>query len=122
MRAPSVDEWLEDIKAQPGSAAIGMLLIHRGVVRGTSRAGDPVGGMMLSADGRRLEEVLAEARTWPGVVAVRGWVNAGLLSVGDDIMTVLVAGDIRENVFAALQRLVSLVKTEVVSESEMPLP
>ena len=34
-------------------------------------------------------------------------------------MSVLVAGDIRDNVFAALQRLVTLIKTEVVSESEM---
>ncbi len=50
---------------------------------------------------------------------VRGWVNEGSLSVGDDIMKVLVAGDIRDNVFAALQRLVSLIKSEVLSESEM---
>jgi len=38
---------------------------------------------------------------------------------GDDIMKVLVAGDIRDNVFAALQRLVSLIKSEVLSESEL---
>ena len=34
-------------------------------------------------------------------------------------MKVLVAGDIRENVFGALQRLVGLIKNEVVSESEL---
>ena len=80
----------------------------------------PVRGMMLRSDRVRLEEVLVEARTWPGVYAVRGWVNEGSLSVGDDIMRVLVAGDVRDNVFAALQRLVSLIKNEVVSESELP--
>jgi len=32
---------------------------------------------------------------------------------------VLVAGDIRDNVFAALQWLVSLIKSEVLSESEL---
>jgi molybdopterin synthase catalytic subunit len=38
--------------------------------------------------------------------------------VGDDIMKVVVAGDIRENVFGGLQRLVSIIKKEVVTESE----
>jgi len=41
------------------------------------------------------------------------------LSVGDDIIKVLVAGEIRDNTFAALQRLASLIMNEVVSESEV---
>ena len=89
-----------------------------GIVRGTSRSGEPVRGMTLRCDRDRLEEALAEAATWPGVVAVRGWVNGGDLRVGDDIMKVLVAGDIREHVFEALRHLVSLIKTDVVMESE----
>jgi molybdopterin synthase catalytic subunit len=119
MSAAEIDDWIRDVKARPGSAAIGMILAHQGVVRGTSRSGEPVHGMMLAADRDRLESALAEARTWPGVFAVRGWVNEGSLSVGDDIMKVLVAGDIRDNVFAALQRLVSLIKEDVLSESEV---
>ena len=119
MRTADVDDWIHDVKAQPGSAAIGMILVHQGIVRGTSRCGEPVRGMMLRADRDRLEDVLAEAGTWPGVYAVRGWANEGPLSVGDDIMKVLVAGDVRDNVFAALQRLVSLIKSEVLSESEL---
>ena len=119
MRTADVDDWIHDVKAQPGFAAIGMILAHQGIVRGTSRSGEPVHGMMLRTDWDRQEDVLAEARTWPGVCAVRGWVNEGSLSVGDDIMKVLVAGDIRDNVFAALERLVSLIKSEVLSESEL---
>ena len=119
MSAPDIDEWIRDVKSQPGAAAIGMILAHQGIVRGTSRSGEPVTGMSLSADRERFEEVLAEAGTWPGIFAVRGWVNEGDLSVGDDIMRLVVAGDIREHVFEGLQRLVSLVKTEVVSESEL---
>ena len=119
MSAPDIDDWIRDVKSQPGSAAIGMILAHQGIVRGTSRAGEPVTGMSLTADLTRFEEVLAEARTWPGIFAVRGWVNEGELSVGDDIMRLVVAGDIREHVFEGLQRLVSLIKTEVVGESEL---
>jgi molybdopterin synthase catalytic subunit len=117
--AGDVNEWLRDVKAQTGASGIGMILVHDGVVRGSSRSGEPVRGMRLSADKGRFAEVLAEAATWPGVVAVRGWVNEGDLAVGDDIMKVLVAGDIRENVFAALQRLVGLIKGEVVTEAEL---
>ena len=118
MSTADIDDWIQEVKAQPGSTAIGMILAHQGIVRGTSRSSEPVHGMLLRADRDRLEEALAEARTWVGVFAVRGWVNEGSLSVGDDIMKVLVAGDIRDNVFAALERLVSLIKNEVLSESE----
>jgi len=119
MCAVDVDDWIREIKAQPGSSAIGMILAHQGIVRGTSRSGGVVKGMILHTDAGRLDEVLAEAATWTGVFAVRGWANQGELSVGDDIMKVIVAGDIREHVFTALQRLVSLIKTEVLTESEL---
>ena len=120
MDAPDVNEWIRAVKAQPDAGGIGMILSHQGVVRGVSRSGEPVTGMDLAVDRERLEEVLAEAATWPGVVAVRAWVNEGELAVGDDIMKVLVAGDIREHVFGALQSLVALLKNEVVSEVERP--
>ena len=119
MNAPDIDDWIREVKSQPGSAAIGMILAHNGVVRGTTRSGEPVTGMSLTADLTRFEEVLAEAGTWPGIFAVRGWVNQGELSVGDDIMRLVVAGDIREHVFEGVQRLVALIKTEVVGESEL---
>ncbi len=119
MSTADIDDWIREVKAQPGSAAIGMFLAHQGIVRGTARSGERVRGMMLGADRDRLESVLAEAGTWPGVFAVRGWVNEELLAVGDDIMKVLVAGDFRDNVFAALQRLVSQIKSDVLSESEL---
>jgi len=113
-----INEAIERIKARPEAAGIGMVLAHQGMVRGSSRAGEPVRGMRLSVDHRRLAEALDEARTWTGVVAVDGWVNEGDLEVGDDIMKIVVAGDIRENVFGALQRLVGIIKSEVVTESE----
>ena len=113
-----VNEVIQRIKARPEAAGIGMILAHQGIVRGSSRAGEPVHGMHLKVDRRRFDQALVEALTWPGVVAADGWVNEGDLGVGDDIMKVVVAGDIRENVFGALQRLVGIIKKEVVTESE----
>ncbi len=114
-----IDECIARIKAGPDAHRIGMILAHSGIVRGSSRSGEPVEAMELEADRRRFAELLVEARTWDGVVAVDGWVNEGRLEVGDDIMRIVVAGDIREHVFDALQRLVGLVKREVVTEVEL---
>jgi molybdopterin synthase catalytic subunit len=113
-----INERIERIKARPEAAGIGMILAHQGIVRGSSRAGQPVHGMHLQVDRRRFDQALAEALDWPGLIAVDGWVNEGDLRVGDDIMKVVVAGDIRENVFGGLQRLVGIIKNEVVTESE----
>jgi molybdopterin synthase catalytic subunit len=116
---PPFETWLDEIKSGPDSARIGMYLMHNGVVRGTTRDGAPVTGMDLTYDAERLRTIVTQTEARPGVVAVRVWIGQGRLAVGDDIMRVLVAGDIRENVFSALQELVRLVKTECVKEWEI---
>lgn len=116
---PSLDAWLVDVKAGGNTSGVGMYLMHNGVVRGHSRDGRPVSGMVLGVDRDRLAEIVKSAKLIEGVVAVRVWVNEGELTVGDDIMYVLVAGDVRENVFGALQALVKRIKTEVVVEQEL---
>ena len=115
---PSLDEWLAQAKQEDGAADIGMYLCHNGVVRSYSRDGRPVTGMDLAADRERLEEILATARLMEGVSIVRAWINEGQLAVGDDIMYVMVGGDIRDNVLEALAALVRMIKTEVVTEVE----
>ncbi|MGI5940602.1 MAG: molybdenum cofactor biosynthesis protein MoaE [Thermoleophilia bacterium] len=116
---PRFETWLDEIKAEPRSAGIGMYLMHNGVVRGSSRTGAVVTAMDLTYDHARLQEIIAQVEAMPGVIALRVWINEGRLAVGDDIMRVLVGGDIRDNVFAALQELVRLVKTECVRETEL---
>ncbi len=116
---PLFETWLEDIKASSSASGIGMYLMHNGVVRGSARDGSVVTGMDLSYDPMRLKEIVDAIEVRPGVAAVRVWINQGHLAVGDDIMRVIVAGDIRENVFGALQELVRLVKTECVHEWEI---
>ncbi len=115
---PSIEQWLAEAKAAASAAGVGMYLVHNGVVRAHSRGGEPVKGMGLSVDRDRLEAVLAETRTRDGISIVRAWVNEGQLAVGDDIMFVLVGGDIREHVFDALMECVRAIKTGVVTEVE----
>jgi molybdopterin synthase catalytic subunit len=44
------------------------------------------------------------------------WLNEGQLSVGDDIIFLLIDGDIRPHVVDAIQLLIGKIKTECVTE------
>ncbi len=115
---PSLDAWLAEAKQEAAAKDVGMYLCHNGVVRSHSRDGRPVTSMDLSVDRERLEELLDTARLMEGVSMVRAWINEGHLEVGDDIMYVMVGGDIRPNVIEALTAFVGMVKAEVVTETE----
>jgi molybdopterin synthase catalytic subunit len=118
-QSPSLDAWLAEVKLEPRAADAGMYLCHNGVVRSFSRDGRPVIGMELSVDRERLAEFIETAELMESVSVIRAWVNEGHLEVGDDIMYVLVGGDIRPNVIEALTALVSMIKSEVVTEVEL---
>ncbi len=124
---PSVDRWLREAKADPSAAGCGMYLVHNGTVRQTARAKvregaedtAPVCGMRFGYDPDKVAAAVEEARRLPGVGYVRVWLNEGELSLGDDIMLVLVGGDIRPRVIDALQYLVGRLKNECVTEKEI---
>lgn len=126
-KAPSMDEWLEEAKADPSAPGIGMYLFHIGTVRNTERAyarGDAetsrqVAGMDFSYDQKLVDEAIKETYRMDGIQYVRVWLNDGKLSVGDDIMHVIVGGDIRPHVVDALQFLVERIKHYCVKEEEI---
>lgn len=124
--SPSLDEWLREAKADPSAAYCGMYLTHNGTVRRTAKArvrgGDEsapdVAGMEFSYDPERVEAAIAEAGKMDGIYYIRVWLNEGTLRVGDDVMYVLIGGDIRPHVVDALQFLVGKIKSECVTETE----
>ncbi|MBQ7283913.1 MAG: molybdenum cofactor biosynthesis protein MoaE, partial [Oscillospiraceae bacterium] len=117
---PSIDKWLKEAKADPSAAKIGMYLTHNGIVRETAKAKvrfneentKPVKGMYFSYDKEKLDAVIKEGYSLPGIYYIKAWLNEGELKVGDDIMYVLIGGDIRPNVVDALQHIVSRIKNE----------
>lgn len=123
---PSVDEWLKEAKADPAALQEGMFLVHNGVVRQTPKAkvrqgiddGSTVKGMEFSYDTAKVDAVIAETYKMDGIFHVRVWLNEGQLELGDDIMVVLIGGDIRPHVIDALQFLVGKIKNECVTEIE----
>lgn len=126
-KKPSIDSWVEEIKKSPESRGAGMYLIHNGVVRESPKAevregvsGLPrVSAVEIGIDKNRADQAVEEALSLPGIIQIKVWLNEGVLKVGDDIMLVLVCGDIRPNVIAALQKLVGDLKTNCISEKEL---
>ena len=124
---PSLDQWLREAKQEPTAPLCGMYLAHNGTVRETARAKvrqgaedtAPVTGMYFDYDPEKLEAAVTAARALPGIYHVRVWLNRGELSLGDDIMLVLIGGDIRPHVVDALQSLVGTLKNECVTEREL---
>ena len=124
---PSVDAWLKAAKNDESASKVGMYMTHKGVVRETARAAarhgetdtKPVIGLNFSYDAQKVAAAIDEARAMEGVYYVRVWLNEGELSVGDDIMLVLIGSDIRPHAVDALQFLVGKIKSECVSEAEV---
>ncbi len=114
-----IEPLLQRVKTRPDFSEAGMVLIHNGVVRATSRDGRNVTGLRVSVDHKRLASVISSARKKPGIVAVEVQIAEDRdLSVGDDVMVLIVAGDIRENVLAVLSETLDAIKTTVTSKTE----
>ncbi len=110
---------VEQIKQHPDYHKAGMILCHNGVVRATSREGDEVTGLEVMVDHDRLDQILEEQKKRPGIVDILIHINEKKeLAVGDDVMFLVVAGDIRENVLESLTDTLNLVKGEATSKKQ----
>ncbi len=125
-KKPSLDTWLQEAKSLECSGKIGMFLLHNGIVRSTAKAqarygqqSAPVVKMHFSYDSIKVQQVLDAAAQLEGIYHIRLWLNEGELSVGEDIMYLLVGGDIRPHVVDGLQYIVGRIKNECVIEREI---
>jgi molybdopterin synthase catalytic subunit len=80
------------VRKHPEIHKAGMILCHIGIVRDHARDGRPVKGLRVRVDHE--------------------------LAVGDDIMALVVAGDVRENVLAVLTDTLNLIKTTVTEKTQ----
>ena len=126
-QSPSMDAWLKEAKQHESAPQIGMYLTHNGIVRENSKAKvrqgtentRPVIGMQFSYDPQAVDAIVSETFKMEGIYYIKVWLNEGHLTVGDDIMYVLIGGDIRPRVIDALQYLVGRIKNECVKETEL---
>ncbi|MDR3567806.1 MAG: molybdenum cofactor biosynthesis protein MoaE [Syntrophobacteraceae bacterium] len=118
MKEPTLSDLITKIKGQVDFSKVGMIACHNGVARGTSRAGQPVEYLDIDLDGRVWEKILREMRSEPGIAALEAYLFTGRRFVGDDVMFIAVAGDIRENVLPVLEKAINRLKKEAVKKQE----
>lgn len=109
---------IDRIKSYPDYAKVGMILCHNGVVRGTSRDGRPVSGLTVTVDREALDSILAEQKQRPGIVDILVEIREGSLKVGDDVMFIVVAGDLRDHVIPVLEDTLNAIKKRVTRKTE----
>lgn len=116
-----ISQTIATLKKEPGfHERVGMILTHNGVVRATSRDGRPVSGIEVTPDFAKIEAIRAECEKMPGVFKILVEAHAGAFVPGDDLLFIVVAGDIRENVLAALTATLHRIKAEAVAKREIP--
>lgn len=111
---------INQMKNHPDFSKAGMVLYHNGVVRDSSRDGRPVTGLTVTVDREKLDRILDQTRAMPGIVDVLVHINSDTpLMVGDDVMFLAVAGDIREHVIDALTLALNRIKTEATAKTQV---
>jgi molybdopterin synthase catalytic subunit len=111
---------IDRIKRREDYHKVGMILCHNGVVRGTSRDGKPVSAVDVAADRETIQRIVNEQKKRPGIVDILVEVNEGRLEVGDDLLTIVVAGDIRDNVIPVLTDTLNSIKAQGTRKQEHP--
>ncbi|MEF2231792.1 MAG: molybdenum cofactor biosynthesis protein MoaE [Pseudodesulfovibrio sp.] len=116
-----INNALAALKREPGFAEnVGMILVHNGIVRAWSRADHAeVTAIEVTPDLERMEEIRKEIEAREGIFRAVAHARSGLMQPGDDVLFLIVAGDIRENVKAALADFLDRVKSEAVTKREI---
>lgn len=116
----SLDQLVAGIKAHPDIARAGMILCHNGIVRESDRSGAKrVRALKVVVDRSAIERIRSWGESQPGIVAVAIEALEGEFQVGDDLLFVVVAGDVRENVFAVTREIVERIKSGGVHKTEI---
>ncbi len=99
---------------------VGMVLVHNGTVRGWSRQSkDVVEFLEVTPDYDKVEELRREYLTKPGIFDIVIEANQGRFVPGDDLLFIIVAGALREDVKPVLADLLDRVKAEAITKKEI---
>jgi len=99
---------------------VGMILVHNGTVRAWSRADrSKVSAIEVIPDYDRINQLRNEFLRRDGIYDIIVEAKGGTLKPGDDLLFIIVAGDIREHVKPVLAELLDRIKLEAVSKREL---
>jgi molybdopterin synthase catalytic subunit len=118
-----ISKTIAEMKKNPAFAEnVGMVLVHNGVVRAWSRkTREGVTALEVSPDQEKIAAIRREFLLRPGIFDIVIEAKSGRFQPGDDLLFIIVAGDIRENVKPVLGELLDRIKTEAIVKNEVML-
>ncbi len=117
-----ITKKIAEMKKDPEFARnVGMVLVHNGIVRSWSREDRaPVARLDVQADSEKIESLRREYEVKHGIYKILVEAESGILAPGDDLLFIIVAGDLRENVKPVLAELLDRIKSEAVTKTDHP--
>jgi molybdopterin synthase catalytic subunit len=116
-----ITKTIQELKKRPEfTENVGMILIHNGVVRNWSRQDRAqVTALEVHPNHEKIEALRQEYLKHPGIFEIIVEARSGTLHLGDDLLFIIVAGDIRENIKPVLAELLDRIKAEAVHKKEI---
>ena len=116
-----ISKTIADLKKRPDfNERVGMILIHNGTVRAWSRNDrQPVACLETIVDQDKVTQLWQEYLGRPGIYEIITEARSGRFYPGDDLLFIIVAGDLRENIKPVLSELLDRIKAEAVSKKEI---
>ena len=119
-----ISQTLKELKSRPDfTDNVGMILIHNGTVRNWSRNDRAkVSALEVTPDHEKIEALRQEYLQHEGIFDIIIEAFSGTFMPGDDLLYIIVAGDVRENIKPVLSELLDRVKAEAVTKKEILVP
>lgn len=116
-----ISKTIQELKNRPEFIDnVGMILIHNGVVRNWSRKDRAeVSALEVTPDYEKIEALKQEYLQHKGIFDIIVKAYSGTFQPGDDLLYIIVAGDIRENIKPVLAELLDRIKSEAVTKKEI---
>jgi len=115
-----ISKKIAELKKKSGFVEnVGMVLAHNGIVRGRSRDGQLVKSLQVQTDYARIEKLQAKYSQEQGIFAIEVEAKEGEFLPGEDLLFIVVAGDIRPNVKRVLVELLEDIKTTCFVKKEI---
>ncbi len=115
-----ISKILTDLKQDPlFKEKVGMILVHNGVVRNWSKqTKGQIRKLKVTPNYEKIHDLTAEFENKPGIFKIIVQANTGTFEPGDDLLFIVVAGDVRENVKPVLSEILERIKTEAIQKEE----
>ncbi len=118
-----ISKTIAELKRRPDfNDHVGMILIHNGVVRNWSRMDKSrVSALEVKVNHETVDSLRQEYLEKPGIYEIIVETHSGTFQPGEDLLFIIVAGDLRENIKPVLAELLDRIKAEAVRKKEIAI-